>query len=612
MKRTVSVAAVAAALPTLAVAQGFIELEEVVLLPAATPIQADRTGASVSVIDAEDLATTADTLLIDALDRLPGVGITSSGGPGTLTNLRLRGADYRYVGVYRDGFLVNDPSAPTGEFDDFGGLSAGAVTRIEVLKGSQSALYGSPAVGGVVDIRTLPLRDAPDGVSGRLQAESGSYDTFSAAASVTQNTGPLSLSVTASAASSNGFSAADENDGNTEADGWSRTRLAFGAEYDLGPDVTLGATIFAETGRTEYDGFVGFTPGDTDNVSERDANGQRLYALWRTGSVEHETSISRYSVERTELPVDSVFEGQRLHASHISTLPVTATTDLSFGLDWRRDEATYPNLDIGTRSRITRGVFAEARVAVTPGLNLLATLRYDDDSQFGSFDSQRLAASYRATEALTLRAAIATGYRAPSIDQLYGEYPAFGFAGNPDLQPEESLSYEVGADLSFGDGGMVSATLFRSEVDNLIVSTDDFTSLENATGETVRQGLEFGVEAPVGPDLTIFASATYLDTERANGLPLDGVAEREAVIGATWRATDRLAVTGSVSHVSDYTVFGAEAGDFTVVDAAATYSLSDRAEAYFRVENLFDQEYQTNPGYGTSDRAYYAGFRARF
>lgn len=617
--RTLAGPVLAGLLPLSAAAQGVIELDEVVLLPTATVAEAGRTGASVTVIDREELEETGDLRIVDYLERLPGVTATSNGGTGTLTNVYIRGADNRYIPIYVDGILVNDPTAPSGQYDDLGGLTTGGIERIEILKGSQSALYGSAAVGGVIAIQTTAGRDLGEGTHGRIAIEGGSYGSRATTASLTHNAGPLSLSVVASHAEAEGFSAADENDGFTEADGFRRSRLSFGAEYEVSSELTVGMTAFIEEGRTEYDDFALVDPEtytyaltDTDKISQRDAEGQRIFALWETGSVSHDTAFSRYAVTRTEQPSGDVFEGERLQFTHVSTVPVSPALDLSFGLDWREESARYDTLSDGDRSRRTLGGFVEAAYAISPDADLLATLRFDDDSQFGDFVSGRIAAAWRASDQLTLRGAVSRGYRAPSFDELYGDYPAFGFVGNPDLEPEESWSAEFGGDYRFSNGGQVSATVFRVETDNLLTYTSDFSTLENVNGATVRTGLEIGVEAPLTESVTVFGSATLMSTERPDGSELEGIPNQEYVVGATVDLSDAVSVTGSIRHVGDYEKYSASNDAYTVARMTATAAVTETTDVYLRVENLFDEEYQVAPGYGTSDRAFYVGLQARF
>lgn len=238
--------------PGLATAQVF-DLGEIVVLPLATPTEEGRTGATVEVLSADDLAEGGNAVVSEQLARLPGVNLTRSGGPGAFADFQIRGARSRYVSVFVDGILVTDPSAPTTQFDDFGGLPTGTTQRVEVLKGSQSALYGGTAVGGVVAVTTLSGFELGDGLHQQAAVEAGSFGTYGGSYSITRNTGDLSLSFGASHVTSDGFSAADENNGNTEADGFTRTRYSAQAIYRASDTVTVGANAFIEDGRTEFD-----------------------------------------------------------------------------------------------------------------------------------------------------------------------------------------------------------------------------------------------------------------------------------------------------------------------------------------------------------------------
>ena len=273
--KSAGIALLSAGLPGIAVAQSTFELGEIVVLPLAVPVEEGRTGASVETLGETDLEEAGDIVLGEQLARLPGVNLSRQGGPGANADIQIRGARTRYVAIYVDGILVTDPAVPTTQFDDFGGFTIGNVDRVEILKGSQSALYGGTAVGGVISVSTLGSAALGPGTHQEATVEGGSYGTLGAAYSITRNTERGSFTFGASTARSDGISAADENDGNTEADGFDRTRFTAAASYDLTDRVTVGANAFIETGRTEFDEFG---PADGappfNEVSERDAFGR--------------------------------------------------------------------------------------------------------------------------------------------------------------------------------------------------------------------------------------------------------------------------------------------------------------------------------------------------
>jgi vitamin B12 transporter len=529
---------------------------------------------------------------------------------------------------------VNDPTTTSGGFGGFSSLTTGSIRRVEVLRGSQSATFGGNAVGGVISITTV---DAPRDEDGRQQSfdmEAGSYGRLGASYGLTQQTGALTLSLGASHTQADGFSAADENAGNTESDPFSTTRLTFGATYRVNPDVTVGMNAFVDDSDYEFDEFaaapVDGTPGD--ETGRATLTGVRAFADVNNGLWNHKLNLTYLHTDRavesrtvsTETaanggsPFRSSFEGERVTASYVATTEALANQRLSFGLDWREETARYVNLSKGSASTRTTGGFIENIWTPADNLDISASLRVDDSSSFGQETTGRIAFSWRAAENTTLRGAVATGYRPPSIDELFGNYPgAFPFAGNLDLMPEESLSYEIGVQQGFGNEGSVTATLFQLEVDNFIQYKFELpvSTVRNTPGKTVFKGLELAASYPLGARTTLTGAYTLTDAEDANGDRVTRVPRHDLSLSLKTEITDRLHAGLALQHVADRPEDGFPAvamDDYTVVNANVRYEITDNLDATFRIENLFDEQYQQVAGYGTSDRAFYVGLSSRF
>ena len=424
------------------------------------------------------------------------------------------------------------------------------------------------------------------------------------------------MALTLSHIRSEGFSSADENAGNTEADGFRATRLSFSARHRLSDTVTLGGAAFFQSSRSEYDGFdATFTLVDRDNLFDRDDWGARAFAEIAAGRTTHELGVSLYdSTRRIDEEGDvTTFDGQRLTLSWQGTTEVSPGLTLVYGADWTEERARYSNLPTGEESSRIAGAFAQALWAPRGDLDISGSLRLDETSNFGSFVSGRLAAAWRPDQTLTLRAAIARGFRAPSIDERFGDYPgAFPFVGNPDLTPEESLSYELGVEKTFTGGARVSATLFALEIDNLITYVFGApATLENLPGVSTRRGLELAAEVPLG-FATADLSYTYTDARRPSGAQIDLVPLHEVELGLSAELAPRLSGRVGIRHVEGVVEFGAPHPAYTVADLRLDYALTEAVDLSLRVENLFDEEYQEVRGYGTSDRAFYVGLGASF
>lgn len=610
--RLLASAAALALAPCAGAAQDAFLLDEIVISPNATPIARERAGASVIVVTEEDLRAAGNVQLTEYLARLPGISLVQNGPTGTFADLRIRGAGSRYISVFVDGILVTDPSTPSGQFEDFGGLTTSGIRRVEILKGAQSALYGGTAVGGVVSITTLGGPELGEGTHQRAGGTAGSFATVAGDYGFTRNTGPLSLSFALSHAQSDGFSAASEENGNTEADGFDRSRLSFGGQYAVSDALTLGLNGFAETGSSDFDDFQSvppFLPTDGDGTSDRDTRGLRAFAQYDLGIWENETSASLYTTDRssTSSGFTSEFSSRRVALDHLSSAMVRSDLRLSFGLSWRDEEAEATSLPGGTESTTTAGGFVEAVWSPSERLDLTGTLRYDDHSEFGGFTTGRLAFAFRPAEGTVLRGAVGTGYRPPSIGELFDDFGFF--VGNPDLEPETSTSIEIGIDQVWSNGAILSATVFESRIDDLITFVSGAPStLENIPGETRIRGFELGGRVPFGAVFTGYGALTWLDAEDAAGAPLPRTPERDLVLGMEAAFTGEISADLWVQAVSGIP----EVDDFETLNASVSYAVTEGIDLYLRAFNLTDEQYETVPGYGTADRAFYVGFDARF
>jgi len=621
-----SLAALVIAAPLGAMAQ-VPELEEIVVSANLEPTAASSTGATVDVITEEQLQATGEIRVIDFLNRLPGVSVRTNGGTGRTATVSVRGANQNYVAVLVDGINVADPSGTQVGFD-FGQLTTAGISRIEVLKGSQSALYGSSAVGGVINITTR--RAVEEGTHQYLDAEIGSYGTGTLAYSLTHLDDRSEAAMTLSHVQTDGFSTADENDGNTEADPYEANRLSFNYAYALDNGAIVGASGFLEHSDGEFDESafdyatgqaiqIDGTPGD--EIEHRNTQGLRLFTDFTTGAVDNTLAASYFAVQRQYLQndmfgmSDATYDGDRKSLSYQGGLDIGTDMRAVFGADYTLDSfaqaGTFGDLDADTT---TTGVFGELDWSPVETLDITATLRHDDNSSFGGKTTGRIALAWNAAEDVIVRASGGTGYRAPSMYELYSIY------GSPDLQPEDSRSADIGIEKDFGDKGFVRATAFWLEVDNLIDFNLDGTTCQSFTdfgypgcytqipGISRRAGLELEGQAVLSEVFTLGLAYTYMDSDTnassswAN-LPKNDVAlEAIAQFSPDWQGV--LTVQSAMDR--------ADLPDYTVVNATVTYDFGNDMEAYFRVENLFDEQYQMVDGYGTADRSVFLGIRASF
>lgn len=566
------------------------------------PRTADKTGPSVSVLDDKTIQLTGETRLTEVLARLPGVGVVARGPMGAQTGFTVRGLSQNYVKVLVDGIDVSDPSAPQVAYD-FGRLNAVNFGRVELLRGSQSAVHGSQAIGGVLSLETP--RPTEEGVTQRLDLEAGSYRTATGAYSYGVKRGEDEFAFQLSRIMTDGFSTADENNGNTEADGYDATRLSLRGQKRLGDAVTLGFSAFAQNDEGDFDNAFTNPPSDGFDTTTHRERGARAFVQFDTGAVAHEIGASYFSGYRyytsTFGPYD--YRGERRALDWKAGVDV-AGGRLNFGAN-RTIEDYSGTYVTGTVSTRVTGVFGEYSFVPVEGVDVQASVRHDDHSAFGGQTTARLAATWAAREDLTFRASAGTGFRAPSGYELYDPW-----SGDPDLQPETSVSFDLGVEKRIGETAL-RATLFRIETDDLI----DYVSggYVQIPGTTTRQGLELEAEGRITDRISYTASYTYTDAGNPSGLSAGSswntsFGRHQLALGLEAEITERVTGGLSLRHVAGRQTLP----DFTVVNAQIGYDLGQGKEAYLRVENLFDEEYQLWPGYGTSDRAVFVGLRATF
>ncbi|MDJ1017627.1 MAG: TonB-dependent receptor [Paracoccaceae bacterium] len=586
---------------------GAFDLGTLVLSGEFAETPAEQLGASVSIVTREDLEETGETRLVDYLARLPGVDVRSRGPIGAVSSITIRGAGQNYVRVIVDGIDVTDVSTPQTAFD-FGSLTTSDISRIEVLRGGQSAVYGSEAIGGVINITTL--RAEEEDVRQVLTIEGGSYDTFRGAYGVAADLGAFDYALNISRIQTGGFSAADEDAGNSEVDGFESSRLSFAIGYDLANGGRIGLNGFKERARVEFDEEFPIGDGSPDEVTHNDSVGLRSYLELPTGAVESTFAVTYYDIERDVRgstgfgPANNVYQGDRVGLSYLGVAQVAPTAELRFGLDATHETFVQSgDFGPGEGESDVFGVFGELAWSPTDRLDITTTLRQDEHSQFGGLTSGRIAAAWRPADDWILRTSAAQSYRAPSLYELFGPF------GNASLEPERNRSLDLGLERRFGSDAFARMTLFLSNTTDLI----DFPfPYAQVPGTVERRGVELEVGTPIAARWRIDGSYTHTDGENppltaGNAWNLE-FPKHDLSLTLTGDITDRLSSALTVQSVWDRPTLE----DYTVANATFTYKLKDDVVAYLRVENLANKAYQLVDGYGTSDRGVYIGLRAGF
>jgi vitamin B12 transporter len=572
-----------------------------------TGLDARQIGSAVTVITADDLRTGQMLFAKDALQDVPGVQI-STDRPGAATSVYIRGSDNDQVLVLLDGLELGDPSNIATAFQ-FDHLNAADIERIEVLRGNQSSLYGSDAIGGVINVITR--KPSEQGLGFDIDAGGGSYGMRSLDTAVSGDTGLVDYRFSASSFRADGPSRADPNAGPAvEDDAYARRSISAQLGFDLTPDLQLKLRAISSATETDLDG----TGEDATFLPDIDKD-ESIYALTvareKAGSPwRHELSYTQYEAERFYDASGDRFTGNKDSLRFWSAFDATDAVSLVVGLELESEDTDQLTSFSGSfiAGNDTDSVFAEVAVSPLDAFTLTVAARSDDNERFGIFRTHRVTAAYSlsGTAADTkLRASWGTGAKAPGLYQLFD--PSFG---DPELGVEESRGYDVGFDRLWPDGTTLQVSYFNLDIENEI----DFLwpSGYLNRGETGARGLETLYSRPLGARLDWSLSYTYLASHDRQTGAWSGRPRNSATTQLSIDAAEDLRLTARARYRSmNAASFGGVTNSFVVLDLLGSYQVSDKLEVYARIVNLLDEDYQYEWGSSTYDRSVFAGVRLR-
>ncbi len=587
---------------------------EVVITATRLPTEIDKVGSTVAVITADDIRLSQKVLFSDLLARLPGISISRSGGLGGVTTSFVRGAASERTLVLIDGVKVNDLSSPGGGYN-FANVLSDNIARAEVLEGPQSTLYGTDAIGGVVNIVTESATK-PLEVSGL--AEGGSFGTVRGNAAIGSAGDRYNIRTSISYIDTNGISSADAANGNTEKDGYDNVTLYSKGELSVAGPVKLGGTIRYVKADAQYDSFAFSGPFPIVDGDESSKTKEFQGSIWTNwvlfdGKFDNLVRITRSTIDRDSYQNGAINFTARSHETtfeYQGTVRPSDTLALLFGGNIDNNAMrTVGYGSVSTRSADIKGVFAEAQATVFGRLTLTGGVRHDHHERVGGVTTFRTTANLDFTESGTiLRASWGQGFKAPTLYQLFDP-----FSGNPALAPEHSHGWDAGIEQRFlGTRVQIQATWFH-RVSNNEIDYDFSTFTYGNILATRARGLELAATLKPVSEITVNANYSIVSAvNRTTDLPLVQRPKHTAHGDIAWRATRLLTLSAAV----DYTgarpdSSGIRLKSHTVADLRASYALSEHVEIFGRVENLFDAQYEDVYGYGTPGIAGYGGVRVR-
>ncbi len=604
-------------------------LEEVVVTATRIEEPVEEVASSVTVITKKEIESKKARTVLEVLKSVPGLDISQSGGSGQLTDIFIRGAKSEHTLVMIDGVEMNDPMSP-GRSYDLANLTVDNIERIEIVRGPQSTLYGSDAIGGVINIITKKGEGKPKFF---ISGEGGTYTTFSEVAGLSGGTKLVNYSLGISRLDTKGFSAANKKYGNTEKDGYENTSLS--AKVGFAPMECLDIDFIVRyvDAETDLDAKGGIGGDDPNYVSRskqlflRTQGSLLLFnGLWEQKlgfslsnhdrdyrddkDAQHPDDSSRGSYNSKMWKVDWQ-HNLYLHKTNTLTIGVEyeeekGKSEYSWESAWGPGEGIFPE-----KRADNKGVYLQDEIKLWESLFIIMGGRVDDYSHFGSEITYRIAPAYLFKKTGTkIKATYGTGFKAPSLYQLYA--PLYG---NEDLEPEESEGWDVGIEqYLFKDRLTLGVTYFWNEIEGLI-DWDPATMKYFNIAKAKTEGVEIFASVRPIEDLTIGASYTYTDTEdKETGERLLRRPLHKGSLNLNYLFLEKGNVNVDIIYVGErddwdpYPERG-KAGDYTLVNLAASYDITKNIQVFSRIDNLFDQDYEEVKGYGTPKFSIFGGIK---
>jgi len=614
---TISLLALAVATPVAAQEPNLSDADDIVVTASGIEQSRDEVGQAITVIDADTIEKRQTIDIVDLLATTPGVRFNRTGTTGSVASVSIRGAETTQTLVLIDGVKVNDPSG-IGDGYDFGHLLTGNIRRIEVLRGSNSVVHGSQAIGGVVNVMTAT---PAEGFAAGASAEYGYSDTVNAKADASGTAGPVSGGIGGAFFRTDGISSAavgTERDGYENFAGNARLKIALGEALSLD---LRGYYISADL---DYDSFFG-VPADSADVAKLDQYvgyaGLNLGLF--DGRFTSRAAVTWLRNERDYFFVrgtapDFGFKGTNLRFEYQGVVTPADSAKLVFGYEHERPDYDFFGFGSTSSARANiDSVYALGIVQPLVGLSLSGGVRHDDHSQFGGATTFGANANYSLNNGATnVRLSYGEGFKAPSLYQLYDS-----FSGNAALRPERSKSYDVGIDQSLADGrALVSLTAFlRNTIDQ--INFDNMTFTYGNIDRTRAKGVEATLALRPIDALNVTASYSYIDARDRSGRPVfDGKrlprrAAHAVSLSADYDWSFGLSTGATLTMVGDSFDNAANSvrlDGYAIAGVRASLPIGEHLELYGRIDNLFDADYATAVNYGTYGRAAYGGVRARF
>jgi vitamin B12 transporter len=600
--------------------------DQIVITASRAPEQEADAAVSVTIIDRQTIQRLGEPLVQDLLRLTPSAAVATSGPAGSLTEVRIRGAEANHTLLFVDAIKINDPAS--GDAPRFEILNADLASRVEVVRGPQSALWGSEAIGGVIAINGID--DAP-GRSASAEGGSFGFARASASGSVVSSAASLSGAV--------GFQRAtgiDSFNGHGDKDGYRNLSGRLRATWHPATNLELGVSGLALTGMSEFDGFdpVTFAHTDTLDSSRNQLGAGRIWANIGSGSSQWHAQLAASLLGSSNRNLLANVEQNRTSGTRrtisiqlerrFTTGPIAhrliAAGDLERETFHARD-TIYGGLSNQDRTRDHHALTFEWR-AQTKALTGDLAVRHDSFNRFKDTTNVRASLLARLGGGFALAGSYGEGIAQPTFFDLYGFFPN-NFLGNPSLRPESSRGFELS--LRYRKGSLDgSLTGYRQRLHDEIVDVFDpatfLFSTANRTAISRRSGIEATFGWRIGASLRLAANYAYLDATQPDEATLTQVHELRrpkhsgsiVLDGTSGKVTYGASIAYVGRHLDQRDTFPFDRvslGSYWLAGARVGYALRPGIELFARVTNTLNQHYQDVYGYRTEPRGAYAGVR---